>query len=353
MFAGGFDLDAAVEVAGAPGRDVVSALHGLVEQSLIVGPDPNAPTGWSRMRMLEPVRDHVAATLSIEAAADLADRHASYFASVCNAAQAGLRSNDLPDWLDRLGAEHANLRTALATQLETGRLDAAAQLGSDTWLYWALRGHAGEGLVWWDRVLHAGRDGGLDDRGRAAANVTLAGLRLATGDPDGVRVHGAAAVAAARAAQDPTVLFEALLLACMGATFTGDLRSAAAQAEELTQVFTGLDDPWVHSNVHIAAAQVALLHGNLTECAAALDSAERVARDGAGPSALGTALNMQTTLGLVVDDDAAALRSASEALQLAVEVGMAWTLVYTLSDLAALAAAPRPTGRCGSAVRRG
>jgi hypothetical protein len=192
--------------------------------------------------------------------------------------------------------------------------------------------------VWWERVLHAGRDGGLDARGRAAANVTLAGLRLATGDSEGVRVHGAAAVEAGRAAQDPAVLFEALLLACMGAIFTGDLRSASAKAEELTEVFTDHDDPWVHANAYIAAAQVALLHGNLDASAAALDSAERLARDGAGAFVLGTALNMQTTLALIVDDDDAALRSASEALRLSNEIGMAWTLVYTLSDLATLAA---------------
>jgi hypothetical protein len=103
-------------------------------------------------------------------------------------------------------------------------------------------------------------------------------------------------------------------------------------------VFTELDDPWVHANAHIAAAQVAMLHGNLDECAAALHSAEQLARDGAGPFVLGTALNMQTTLGLIVDDEDAALRSASEALQLSTDIGMAWTLVYTLSELATLAA---------------
>ena len=116
VFAAGFDLDAAVDVAAGPGRDIVSAIDGLVEQSLIVGPDPSSPAG-SRMRMLEPVRDHVNASLSIDNAAELADRHASYFASMCSAARAGLRSNDLADWLDRLAVEHANLHTALATQL--------------------------------------------------------------------------------------------------------------------------------------------------------------------------------------------------------------------------------------------
>ena len=102
----------------------------------------------------------------------------------------------------------------------------AAQLFADTWLYWALRGHAGEGLVALDRIL-AGDPGGLADQHRAHALVALAGLRYATGDVAGTCEAGADAVASARSGARDELLGEALLLAASGAAFAGDMTTAA------------------------------------------------------------------------------------------------------------------------------
>jgi hypothetical protein len=49
-------------------------------------------------------------------------------------------------------------------------------------------------------------------------------------------------------------------------------------------------------------------------------------------------LNVQASLALAADDDAAALDRWIEAAALAVEVGTTWTFVYTLPGLAVLAA---------------
>lgn len=337
VFAGGFDVDAAEAVAGAPDRDVLTALEGLVEQSLVVRPDVSDAGGPARPRLLESVREYAAASLSAAEAASLADRHARYFADLGHSARAGLRASTLPQWLDRLDAEHANLQTALTTQLERGDLDAAAHLGGDTWLYWALRGHAGEGLLWWQRVLDDGEESGLDDGGRAASHLALAGLHLATGELEGTRHHADSAAAAAMAADDRALRTEALILACMGAAFSGDLPAAGVHLEELAAVGGDDDGAWVQAHVRIARAQVALLGGDLEGCAVALDGAEDLARSGAGQFTLATVLNMRTTVALAVEDDAAALAAATEAAELAADVGTSWTLVYTLSALATLA----------------
>ena len=337
-FAGGFDLEAAEEVAAAPGRDVLTALEGLVEQSLVVGPDAADPSGPARLRMLEPVRDHAAAALGAAEAAALAERHAARMARLGRDAEGGLRSAELRHWLDRLEVDHANLRAALTTMLARGDLDAAARLGGDTWLYWALRGHAGEGLVWWQRVLDAADRQRLDGPGRARAHTALAGLRLATGDIAGVRAHAAAAIDPARVAGDRRLLAEVLVLAGMGATFTGDLPAAVRLLDELSDLGLTQEDPYARCHVFVVRAQVSLLQGDTGASGAALDEAEGLARTEAGPFSLGTVLNMQTTLALLLGDDDRALDRAGEAVRVAAEVGTTWTLVYTLSALATLAA---------------
>lgn len=336
VFAGGFDLEAAEAVAGAPGRDVLSALEGLIEQSLVVRPHTGAG-GPVRPRLLEPVREYALAALSSEEAALVADRHARYFEALAGEARPGLRSTDLPLWLDRLDIEHANLRAALTTLLEQGDLRAAARLGGDTWLYWALRGHAGEGLLWWRRVLDEGGEPGLDEAAQAASHLALAGLHLATGDLEGTRRHAESAAGAARAVGDRAVFAEALVLACMGAAFAGDLSGASTHLEELSGLVGEDEGAWLQAHVLLARAQLALLGGDLEGTTASLDMAEALARSGAGPFTLATALNVRTTVALLVEDDDLALRSATEAAELAADVRTSWTLVYTLSALAALA----------------
>jgi hypothetical protein len=50
-------------------------------------------------------------------------------------------------WLDRLEAEHDNLRAALAWLLAE-REDAAAELAGSLWQFWRVRGHVAEGRRW-------------------------------------------------------------------------------------------------------------------------------------------------------------------------------------------------------------
>ena len=54
-----------------------------------------------------------------------------------------------------LTREHANIAVALNWFLDQGELAEAAAILADVWLYWALRGHAGEGMRWAERVMGA------------------------------------------------------------------------------------------------------------------------------------------------------------------------------------------------------
>lgn len=332
VFAGGFTL-AAVEVVAGEDVDVFPALAGLVEQSLVVAPDEHG-----RYRLLEPVRQYAAGHLTAAREhASIAARHAEHFAAWATAARRGLRGPEQGGWLDRLHREHANLRAAVGVLLDRGDPGRVGRLLGRTWLYWALRGHAGEGLRWAARV--ADRDEDLTDEARAAVQTATAALCYATGDIAGLRAAGSRAIASARAAGEDDQLIEALILAGSGAAFAGDLTAAGALAVEAEQRAAALDDDWIQPHAGSLRGQILILTGDLAEGRRILDRAERQARRRGSPFTLALVLNLLAEIDLLAGADAAALDRFTEATELAVEVDVNWTLVYTVPGLAGLAVA--------------
>lgn len=351
VFAGGFTLpmaEAMIERVPKTDLDVFAALAGLVEQSLVIGPDVNG-----RYRLLEPVRQYAAVRLAeADEAAMMSAALAEQVADLAVLAGVGLRGREQRWWLDRLDCEHANLRAALAWLVEHPEAGRAAQLLADTWLYWALRGRAGEALVLLDQMLSlldqlpglgpegTGPEGtgpeGLEDRDRAAALVALAGLRYATGDVAGTRGAGAGAVESARASGRVELLGEALVLAASGAAFAGDLPAAVDLLAEASSLGAGVD-PWVVAHLRLLHGQIEVLSGDLVAAGHILGDGERLARLLASPFTLATVLNVRASLAKLTGEDAEALELLIEAAGLASEVGISWTQVYTLPGLADLA----------------
>ncbi|MGY1773998.1 ATP-binding protein [Blastococcus sp. SYSU D00813] len=333
VFAGGFSLDAAQALTGD--GDVLPALAGLVDQSLVVaGPD-------GRYRLLEPVRQYAATRLAAAGEADaVADRAAEFFRALGAGARGGLLGADQAAWLDVLDREHGNLAAALARLVDAGRPDAAAQLGADTWLYWALRGNAVEGLRWLERAAAA--EATLDAAARADLHLALAGLRYAGGDIPGTARDADAAVAAtaeALAGAPATDVgdrrVQALVLSAMAAVFAGELDRAAARLDELA---AAPGDRWTAAYSPLVRAQLHFRAEDLPASAAALAEAEREARDLGAPFTIAVVLNMQASVHLATGDTDAALARLTEAADLAAAVATTWTLAYTLPSLAVCAA---------------
>lgn len=330
VFSGGFSLDSVEAVTGL-GTDVLPALGALVEQSLVLRMP--SPDDQPRYRLLEPVRQYAMRQLHASGQATAtADRHAAHFHDRAMASHAVLQGPHLVTRLDRLEADHANLRSAHLRLIEIDRVGDAAELAGSVWLYLALRGHAREGLAWLERV-----DPGASDWSRCLALTGRLGLLLITGDIARMRNEADAAVTLASRVTDPALTGETLILAGFGAVFAGDL--AAAEGLLVRGLTRGLeaDRPWVVVHARFAQAQAALISSDLATAATILTQVVAGARELGNAFSLATSLNLQATLTELLGDEAATAALLGEALALSLDRGLSWPLGYTLPALAGLA----------------
>ena len=144
IFQGGWTLDAAEAVIA--GEDIAAGeafdlLDRLVTRSMVVL-DPGTP---SRYRMLETLRQFAVEQLDASGERDsAAERHATFFRQFAEVAEQGLRGKGHGQraTLERLRADHANLRAALSwLSAEPGRVEDGLRLAGSLALFWHLGRH--------------------------------------------------------------------------------------------------------------------------------------------------------------------------------------------------------------------
>jgi DNA-binding CsgD family transcriptional regulator/tetratricopeptide (TPR) repeat protein len=179
--------------------------------------------------MLETIREY-AGELLVESGEDRSVRaaHAAHFRALAERAFPHLRGADQLIWLDRLDAEHANLRAALRWAEEYEPITVAA-LAESLWVFWWLRGHLTEGRDWTRQALAID---GVDPATRS--KVLLGGGMLAheQGDPLAAEAHYRESLTLARPAGQLTVAGAALGNLGTLAMERGDLAAAEAFHEE-------------------------------------------------------------------------------------------------------------------------
>jgi predicted ATPase len=169
IFAGGFTLDAAEEVAGGtggPGAGVIEALEGLVSRSLL---ELDHDRAEPRLRMLEPVRQYAAEQLRQAGERDeIVRRHFDWVVRL--AAQASLAFTTAQGrWTARLRDEQDNIRQALEASLAEGENEVALRIAAALGLPWYWMGQP-EGRTWVSRAL--------DTRERAPDLLLLRAMAL-------------------------------------------------------------------------------------------------------------------------------------------------------------------------------
>ncbi|MGA2505550.1 MAG: tetratricopeptide repeat protein [Anaerolineales bacterium] len=158
IFTGGFNLDAAEEVAtgGKLGKtEIIDLLGQLINKSLVmVRQRTKDLASETRYEMLETIHAYALERLDESGEGyQVRQRHRDYFVAFAEDAVPKLKGAQQLDWLERLEAEHDNLRSVLAWTMETK--DAAATLGLAGKLsyFWDRRSYLSEGRLWLERGL--------------------------------------------------------------------------------------------------------------------------------------------------------------------------------------------------------
>jgi predicted ATPase len=186
VFAGGWTLEACQAVCQEPG--CTGALPGApvllaeLQEASLAGCAEEA-SGAVRYRFLETIRAYAGERLrdSGEEAA-LRGRHRDWFVSFARRAGASLHGSESERWLDRLEAEHANLRAALLWCLaDEDGMEAALPLLRTLFWFWYRRGHVGEGRELYTGVLSRMGASGLTQK-MAELVLEAGGLAYRQGD---------------------------------------------------------------------------------------------------------------------------------------------------------------------------
>jgi len=124
--------------------------------------------------MLETIHEFAREKLKESAEAEEIKRvHAEYFLALAEEAYPELKGPDQLEWLERLEAEHDNMRAALTWALERREVEVALRLGGALWWFWQTRGYHGEGRRWLEEALAIEERGSPESRAMALAGVAV------------------------------------------------------------------------------------------------------------------------------------------------------------------------------------
>ena len=160
VFVGGFTLEAAGAVCSdseLKHRDVQKLLATLVSKSLVAVSAGSPPGNGTRYRLLQTVRAYAGERLrQTGEARSSREAHAHYFVGLAETAEPELAGTHQTQWLDRLQAEHENLRAAADWTLSQQHGELALRLAAALVLFWRGRCHFSEGRVTLDSALSLG-----------------------------------------------------------------------------------------------------------------------------------------------------------------------------------------------------
>ena len=283
VFSGGWTLESAEDVCSGDGVEAVEMLDlltALTDKNLVVAHEHDRATRYS---LLETMREYAWERLTERGNCEQWQaRHLACFLKLAEEAESKLRGADQHAWLDRLHAEHDNVRYALRWSLTTH--DATAdglRLAASFWPFWLMRGHFREGRSWLSALLAAApleqalpararairgsgvmaelegdyRDASdlyeksidicrkLDDRrGIAASLNNLGSVASAQGDDETARVLWEQTLEIRREMDDELGVADVLGNLGKIAYHRGDYPSARAMWEESLGISRGLDD---------------------------------------------------------------------------------------------------------------
>jgi predicted ATPase/DNA-binding XRE family transcriptional regulator len=336
--AGRFSIDAAAAVLGrressmAP-TDALSAAASLIDKSLLVRAETPAQAR-PMFQMLETVRAYAALELTPGELDDALGGLARYCAGEARLAARGLFGPAQAEWLDRVRDDLDSYRGALTWLIERGRSVEAGNIAWGLMYFWVIRGHAVEGLQWYEQVLKAPN---LPSVSEARALVGAAMMWYSLGELTQARPLLTRALRLARDADDAEMIAQAEHLLGHVEHALGNSTAARTRLASSVEGFRQLAIPWGIGNSLNGLAKVALANGDTAAAERLLDEAASVLRH-SSPWFLALVSFRRATLAVQRGDPDEAIALARESLTLFRRVNDTFAIVYALAPLAAAAA---------------
>jgi predicted ATPase/DNA-binding XRE family transcriptional regulator len=336
-----FPIDAAAAVLG--GREGAStesdealrAAAGLIDKSLLLRAETSVVATCPLYHMLDTVRAYAALQLAAAGERDEAlEGLVRYCTGEAALAAEGLIGPAQVDWLDRVREDLESYRAALSWLIERGRSTEASDIACGLMFFWMIRGHAAEGLQWYEQILNLPR---LTAAAESRALLGAAAMVYTRGELGRARTELTRALRIADDVGEMNVLAQAEDLLGHVEHAVGNLDEACERLTRSVEMFRSLAIPWGTGDALSGLAAVALATGDVSQAERLLDEAASTLRQ-AGPWFLLLALYVRAIVAVRQGDLDQAIAFVRESLVRIRELHDKFAFVYTLVPLAAAAA---------------
>ena len=335
---GRFPIEAVVAVLA--GRDVSSTTNddalrvaaSLIDKSLLLRAETSVAI-HPLYQMLETVRAYAA--LELTAAGERDDALAGlarYCTGQASLAAEGLVGPAQAEWLDRVRDEIESYRGALTWLIERGRAAEAADIAWGLMQFWVIRGHAAEGLQWYEQILNLPS---LPTVHASKVLVAAAMMWYALGELGRARTGLTRALALAHDAGDTGIVAHAEHFFGHVEHAGGDANAARDRFTRSVEGFRALAIPWGLGNSLNGMAKVALAIGDDAEAERLLDEATSVLRH--CPWFLALVSYRRAILAVRHGNADEAIALVRESLTLFRQLRDKFAIVYVMAPLAAAA----------------
>ena len=325
VFSGGFTLAAADAVCGVD----VFGLESLAEHSLLKSQD-------GRFQMLETIRAYAIERLEERGESEeFRLRHAEHFADFAESAEMTvLRGKEQGTWIDRVEAEHDNLRAALSWAHDVGETELELRIAGALRGFWYVRSYLGEGRRWYAQALAA--EGPQPPAPRAKALRGALSLAHRQGRVDDAQRYADEALELYRQVGDEEGIQTALNNLASIAVSRNETERARGLFEESRGLAVRRGDRWGEALTGSNLGYLALTVGDLDSAESHLRASLALLRElGANEE---TAIPVQNLgfLALRRDDLVEARALFDESRELSERVGWREGVNYALEGLAAV-----------------
>lgn len=271
VFRGGFTREAAETVAGA----TLLMLTALADKSLL------RVDGTGRYDIHELLRQFAADKLAEAGETQAAaSKHLEYFVALAEAGEAHAYGREQAVWYDRQEAEMDNLRAALAWSLTGEEIEMGLRMAAALRWVWEIRGHLGEGVAWFEKLLAVSEE--VSPSVRAKALHRACEVFSFTDHMVQARLWGEEAILLSRALNDPWNIAWSLSAFGFASYHDQNLSRTNAILDESIALFRKLEDSFGLSHALRRRAVIATDQDNYADAQIFLEEAlsrDRAAQD--------------------------------------------------------------------------